>query len=405
MSSQLSVIFKPTSRCNLRCHYCYAARERESFDGIMSLDEAKKAFDWISLYCQKLGVRDVTVIWHGGEPLLMGKDFIEECVDYYTSNLKKDAINVRNQIQTNLTLATDDFIPLLKKSFGSRIGFSLDYNSEYRVFPDGRCANNAIIERAKALKKGGLNLGAITMMTSNNIGKMGELYSFFKDLSIPFRLNRMFPTTFEETSELSNSVTAEEYANAVCELFDIWLNDPNPAFVETVHGAVLAYITDVCKLCSINGRCSDSFLCIAPNGVLLPCGRFDSDSYSIGNIYNDTPEQVLRKKSEIAKQSNNNTLRERCYTCQWKRLCIAGCLHSRLLGWFNDECTTNKIIWGHLKKRLTPLGITRGIISNINTNDATKIMSLFLKSYETTSLGMNPALFRGSVNEKGNLST
>ena len=192
MKRQLSIIFKPTSKCNLRCRYCYAAREREAFDGTMTIKEAKRAFNWIKEYCEKLHFQDVTVIWHGGEPLLMGKNFIEECVGYYTEVLNASSISVRNQIQTNLTLATDDYIPLLKKSFASRIGFSLDYNSEYRVFANGVNATDTILERAKVLKNAGLNLGAITMMSSNIIGKLDELYHYFKRIDIPFRLNRMF---------------------------------------------------------------------------------------------------------------------------------------------------------------------------------------------------------------------
>lgn len=394
MADQLSIIFKPTSRCNLRCRYCYAARERNDFDGMMSIDEAKRSFDWIRTYCEKLHVKDVTVIWHGGEPLLMGLGFITDCVDYYTKILNDLSINVRNQIQTNLTLATDDFVPLLKKSFGSRIGFSLDYQSRYRLFPNGKDATDAILERALALKNAGLNLGAISMMTASNLGRMKEMYEWFKSLGIPFRLNRMFPTSSEETSGMAESVTAEQYANGVCELFDIWLNDPQPAFVETVQGAVLAYIKNISKLCSIDGKCSDTFLCIAPNGVLLPCGRFDSDSYSIGNINTDSVEQVLEKKKSIAHLGENKPYLAKCVTCKWRTLCVAGCLHSRLFGWFEEECITNRIIWNHLEKRLTPLGLTRGILSNMSKEEASEILKgIDFEDRAISSVG-NVALFR-----------
>ena len=394
MADQLSIIFKPTSRCNLRCRYCYAARERKDFDGMMSIEEAKRAFDWIRTYCEKLHVKEVTVIWHGGEPLLMGLPFITECVDYYTNMLNDISIKVRNQIQTNLTLTTDDFVPLLKRSFGSRIGFSLDYQSHYRLFPNGKDASDAILERALALKKAGLNLGAIAMMTASSIGKMMEMYDWFKELGIPFRLNRMFPTSSEETSGMAESVTAEQYANGVCELFDIWLNDPNPAFVETVQGAVLSYIKNISKLCSIDGKCSDTFLCIAPNGVLLPCGRFDSDSYSIGNIKTNTVEQVLEKKKAIAHLGENKPYLDKCITCKWRTLCVAGCLHSRLFGWFEEECITNKIIWNHLEKSLTPLGLTRGILSHMSKEEASKLLLYFSEDEGAAAAAGNPALFR-----------
>jgi uncharacterized protein len=395
MTEQLSIIFKPTTRCNLRCRYCYAARERNEFDGTMSIDEAKRSFDWIKVYCEKLHVKNVTVIWHGGEPLLMGIQFINDCVEYYTKILNELSITVRNQIQTNLTLATDDYIPLLKKHFESRIGFSLDYQSHYRLFPNGKDATDAIIERAMTLKNAGLKIAAISMMTADNLGKMNELYNWFKALGIPFRLNRIFPTSSEETNGMAKSVTAEQYANGICELFDIWLNDPHPASIETVQGAVLAYIRNISKLCSLDGKCADSFLCIASNGTLLPCGRFDSDSYSIGNIYTDTIEQVLDKKKSIAHLQGNHSKIAECITCKWKSLCVAGCPHSKLFGWFEDECITNKIIWNHLEERLTPFGLTKGILSDLSKEEAYGLLSQLPGDEDGVipSAG-NPTLFR-----------
>ena len=394
MSNQLSIIFKPTSRCNLRCRYCYAARDRNDFDGMMNIDEAKKSFDWIMSYCCKLNVKEVTVIWHGGEPLLMGLDFIKECVNYYTKKFNELSIGVRNQIQTNLTLASDDFIPLLKESFGSRIGFSLDFQSNYRLFPNGDDASDIILKRAMSLKQAGLNLGAITMMTASNVGRINELYEWFKALGIPFRLNRMFPTSYKGTCFMAESVTAEQYANGVCELFDIWLNDQHPANVETVQGAVLAYLMNISKLCSINGRCSDTFLSIAHNGELLPCGRFDSDSYSIGNVYSDTVEQVIENKKKISFLVEKEPCFSKCGTCKWRTLCIAGCLHSKLFGWFEEECITNKIIWSHIEQKLSLLGLSRGFLSDLSRDEAEKLLSDLSLCDDASSAIGNQALFR-----------
>ena len=377
MSEQLTVIFKPTSRCNLRCHYCYAARERTCFDAKMTLGEAYGAFDWIRDYCEKQGVRHLTVIWHGGEPLLMGVGFIRKVVDFYTQRIGGLNITIRNQIQTNLTLATKEFVTLFKELFDSQVGFSLDYLSPHRVFPDGTDATNAILDRAIALKNEGINTGAICMMTEENANHIRDLYEWFKQYDLPFRVNRLFPTSSDETTAMANSISAERYARGICELIDIWLSDSNPARAETAAGSVATYLKSVVKLCSIDGRCSDTFLCIAPNGVLLPCGRFDSDTHAIGNWKTSSVEDVLKNKMDLACKVAKCPCNEKCGTCKWSSLCVAGCLHSRLMGWFEDECTTNRIIWSHIESRLSPLGLTKGILSGISPSESSEILQSF----------------------------
>lgn len=374
MGGQLTVIFKPTSRCNLRCRYCYAAREREVFDAAMGLEEAMAAFRWIQTYCEKLDVSDLTVIWHGGEPLLMGAEFIEKCVDGYTKLLESSGIAVSNRIQTNLTLATEDFVPLLKSRFDSTVGFSLDYKSPYRVFPDGTDASETILARAEALRDSGIRASAICLTTTANVGRMRELYDWFKRLGIPFKLNRLFPTSSEDTSRLADSVSAGQYAGALCELIDIWLNDPAPADAVTVENVMLSYLRDISNLCAAVGGCSRSFLCIAPNGVLLPCGRFDSDTHSIGNYRTDTVEQVLAKRTELVRLGAARPRPEECPACKWRALCVAGCLHSRLFGWQEDECTTDRIVWQHVENVLAPFGLTRGLLASLSPEESAGLL-------------------------------
>lgn len=374
MPGLLTVIFKPTSLCNLRCRYCYAARERDVFHSTMDSGEADAAFDFVRRYCERLGIRDVSVIWHGGEPLLMGAEFIRRTVERYTETLGAAGIHATNKIQTNLKLATESFIPLFRDHFESRVGFSLDYQSGCRLLPDGRDATDAIVERALALRASGIKALAIAMMSANNIGRIRELYDWFKGMGIPFRLNRIFATSSEETAGVAGTVTAEQYAQAVCDLIDIWLADPQPADCGTVAGTVSSFLRSESNLCSTSGHCSDSFLCIAAGGVLLPCGRFDSDAYTIGDFRTDSVDQVLKRKREVARLGEIRPDRHKCAACPWSSLCVAGCLHSRLFGWFEQECTTNQIVWGHVARRLAEFGLSRGMLADLPPERAKKLL-------------------------------
>jgi radical SAM protein with 4Fe4S-binding SPASM domain len=222
-----------------------------------------------------------------------------------------------------------------------------------------------ILQNALALKKEGFHIGAIALMTAENIFRIGDMYQWFKQHDIPFNLNRIFPATTEASRNCADAVSGEQYAHAICKLFDIWIKDTQPLNIRIITEFVSSFLRGPVSSAE---KCADSFLGVAPSGVLLPCGRFDSDSYSIGNYYTDSVSAVLKKKCEINTLGQNRLNREKkCTSCDYNDLCRAGCLHSRLSGWLEEECIANKIIWNHIEKTLTPMGLTRGMLRKDST--------------------------------------
>ena len=66
---KITIILKPTEECNFRCKYCYHA-DTHYQKGKMSIDLfeeiIQKAFS---------SYNNIQLIFHGGEPLLMGYEF------------------------------------------------------------------------------------------------------------------------------------------------------------------------------------------------------------------------------------------------------------------------------------------------------------------------------------------
>ena len=70
-------IWKIASRCNLNCSYCFVYnmadqrwREQPAF---MSDAVARQTAARVREHCQKHDKRDVSIVFHGGEPLLGGR--------------------------------------------------------------------------------------------------------------------------------------------------------------------------------------------------------------------------------------------------------------------------------------------------------------------------------------------
>ena len=60
--------------------------------------------------------------------------------------------------------------------------------------------------------------------------------------------------------------------------------------------------------------------------------------------------------------------------CKWRNLCVAGCIHSRLFGWQEDECVAGKIVWQHVEEVLKPFGLTKGIVSSLSPEEAAGLL-------------------------------
>ncbi|RYZ88765.1 MAG: radical SAM protein [Proteobacteria bacterium] len=110
------VLLKLAARCNLNCTYCYWFRD----DTVLSKPplltrEAEKAFlQKLRTHVTKYQLESFTVVFHGGEPLMFGKQrFIDLC--YELRQLEKELrFNLGLGITTNGVLVDDDWATILE---------------------------------------------------------------------------------------------------------------------------------------------------------------------------------------------------------------------------------------------------------------------------------------------------
>jgi len=70
-SRYLTLIVKPTHRCNLHCPYCYDFKFRQNVKDYLNLDDIRKIL-------KIFNGRILNWIWHGGEPFMMGVKYLDE---------------------------------------------------------------------------------------------------------------------------------------------------------------------------------------------------------------------------------------------------------------------------------------------------------------------------------------
>ncbi|MFE4961765.1 FxsB family cyclophane-forming radical SAM/SPASM peptide maturase [Streptomyces sp. NPDC056660] len=121
-------VVKVHGRCNLACTYCYLYegpdrtwRTRPAAAPPAVLD---RTADRIAEHARTHGLTTVSLVLHGGEPLLAGADTLARFTDAVRARVPADC-TVRPTVQTNATLLTEDRLTVLARH-GIRIGISLD---------------------------------------------------------------------------------------------------------------------------------------------------------------------------------------------------------------------------------------------------------------------------------------
>ncbi len=330
---------------------------------VVTVNVIKSLIDQVAEYVEKRPRRSVTLLWHGGEPLLWGVDNYKDIFAY--TDLFKDKVHFRHSIQTNLSLINKDYIELFKK-YNVRVGFSLDglkdINDSQRKKPNGAGTFDDIIAKVDMCRAAGLNVGAIIVASSAFKGRISELYEFICNKRLNFKFNPLFLSgEAEHCKELS--LTPSEYARMAIELFDLWFDDPVKAIKEsTFIDIASAFIsknghTNGCMFAS---NCQQNLFAVSPHGEIFPCGRFcETDTrFSYGNINKDPLENILLRRRHLEPYARYDFIKESsCNKCQFFNLCHGGCLHDGYLngGDFKSKtflCAAYKQIFSHIQKRV-----------------------------------------------------
>lgn len=352
-SKAFQFVFKPTTRCNLACSYCYAAAPgRCGQCETMSVNEARCAVDWMLSFCGEFGITDVSVLWHGGEPLLVGVDFMSDILQYVKESFSAAEIKCRQSIQTNLLLYSDRHDELIHAYFNDMIGFSYDYGSETRRYADGRCAAQDIWAAAERCKAKGFTVGAICQLTPENRCRPEAIYHHFKKAGIHFNLTPVFST--ETVSDRDKALCdVKDDAAAACRVFDIWFHDDAPTIeIGNFKDMIVALLRGYGTKCCHQENCARVILTLAPGGKVLPCSRFVLDKDVVGNFLEESPAAVYEKRmSQLCQRE-----RVECHRCPYEAICKGGCPYHDMTGWHECECHYNQVLFAHIEGRLRENG-------------------------------------------------
>lgn len=369
MSSSITAIVKPTHECNLACKYCYidAAAEQGRMD-------AQTLEKMIMQLARLPGKERVHIIWHGGEPLLMGTEFYEEAVrmqKFYGKDRRFE-----NGMQSNATLINDGVLEFCEKC-GFDIGSSLDGPEEIhnltRIYPGGNGSfkdvwkglqkikqrNAELIKKANGKRSNHLGGGAIVILNRLNIGKISEIYDFFKSQNMSPKINPLIKSGRAAENYGDLGIGPAEYGKALVRIFDRWFYETERGIdVDPLSTILGNLMTGKPVSCNFGESCRKSFISVGPNGDVYPCGRFDGvKDYWLGNLNRTELTALIDSPKHQTMMERNAPKSKACGSCSYAKICNGGCMHNAYMqkGDINDTdyyCTSYRILFKHLDRAL-----------------------------------------------------
>lgn len=373
------VTFKVTLKCNLACQYCYG-RDNNAQGKEMSDDEIQRGLQFVCEYASIVGTKNLTICWHGGEPLLFAKK-LPAIIKYANELFTEKGIKVSHGIQTNATLLKSDTYDLIKTCFDGFIGVSIDLFSKYRTFPNGKDSTEIAMRNIDNALSFGIKCGAINLITKDNLDRIDDIYDFYKKRKMNVRLSRVFPINHSDTLSSPMYISDEEYAGAMIRFFDRWANDPEPANNTDIVKLIADLLLGVPSLCLREANCHERYMAFSPGGDIFSCAEFDVPESVIGNFLEQQPEEFIKfnAREKIAAMA---PVPEKCHHCRFEPTCHGGCFRERFMLGYPYRCKSNMIYWNHVVNWIESKGAALYILKGKSVEEKKTIINEMLNRKE-----------------------
>ncbi len=310
LSLPLTAQLEITDYCNHRCVHCY------NLDSEVQNRPSRKVSDETVHACaQKLIDNQIfSVIVTGGEPLIK-KELTKKVILLLKENHTKVALN------TNLTLADDDFIQFLKEqkvgvltscpsgeesSFAKLVGID-----NYKLFES----------KIKKLVNAGVRFTVNMVVTKDNLHEVRLTAEKMKSLgcksfaATPMGLNVEYP-------RLDLLLSVADVRKVIADL--LWIEEnlkmrvdilealPKCVFPEDVLKSKHSFLNRKCQA----GR---TVIAVSCNGDVRPCAH---NPYSYGNLLKEDLRNIWQQMSEWR---SAKYVPEECKDCSWLNRCNGGC--------------------------------------------------------------------------------
>ena len=348
MKSPFHVMIIPTLGCPSKCHYCWSSDERSPR---MSIETVREITEWLKGYQSN----QITITFHGGEPLLAGAEFYRQALPILSEGLAH--LTPTFALQSNLWLLTPDMARILAE-YRIPIGSSIDGPEEINDVQRGKGYFKKTMRGYDIARANGLEVRFICTFTNRSVERKEEIFDFFLQNGFPLKLHPALPSLRSENPK-EWALEPEAYGELLVYLLDRYLENLGRIEVMNINDICRGVFTRHGTVCTFVD-CMGTTLAIGPDGSIYPCYRFvGMPEYVMGNVYDRPgPEDLARSDAWRLMQEFREYVDRECKGCPHIKYCRGGCPYNAIaptdgeIRGVDPHCTAYRRIFDEIADRV-----------------------------------------------------
>lgn len=326
-------VLKVHSRCDLACDHCYVYEHADQSWSTRPRTISDEAISWtarrLAEHATTHALPSVTVILHGGEPLLAGPARLRRVCEELGSALNGIA-ELDLRIHTNGVQLSPRYLDLFDE-FHVRVGISLDgdraANDRHRRFANGRSSHPMVMRAVELLREERyrhLDLGLLcTVDIHNDPVAVHDALAGLEPPLVDFLLPHA--TWDDPPPRPDGSPTA--YADWLLTVFDRWTEQGRPMPVR-MFASVLSSLNGGPSLTESLGLAPTDLVVIETDGQLEQVdslkSAYEGAAATGFDVFHHTFDEVAAHPGVRARQLGLAGVSETCRRCPVVRSCGGG---------------------------------------------------------------------------------
>ena len=328
-----SLTLKPVgSSCNLDCSYCYYLAGETGCGSPMSLSTLEATIK-NHIVSQPAHSTVVDFIWHGGEPLLRGRDFYLHAFQQQKRWAKNK--HIANTFQTNATLINHQWASLFK-DHNVMVGVSIDgpnlLNDISRIDKSGQSSFEKTVKGIARLKEHDVDFNTLTVVNNRTYQHGAKIYQFLKQTGSTYlQFQPCIDHELDRRSDYDWSLNGKQWGQFLCDVFDQWCEqDIGKVHVQFFENTLMILMGHPSQMCHHSKVCGQQLM-VEKDGRVLSCDHYHYDAFTLGNVLGDSLQTLVSSEQQRAfGEAKHTKLSTLCQRCDFLPMCNGGCPKNRV---------------------------------------------------------------------------
>ncbi len=366
-------LIKVAARCNINCTYCYeynlADQSWKGKPSRMTEETLCQTVSRMKEHVVEHKIKNITVVFHGGEPLLAGKEFFKFAVNHINQELKENCLP-KFAMQTNGLLIDETWIDLFKQ-LEINVGLSIDgykeLNDKFRLDFKGYSTFEGVEKALKLMstKEAESVMGGTLCVMQHDTNPI-ELFKWFINWGRT-KVDFLFPhhNHQDKPKQDYNSTHGYGYGLWLSKIFDYWWdNDLSDIKVRIFEDIIHLLIGGKFSVESL-GLSSIQLVVIQTDGEYEAVdslkSTYDGAVSTKMNVFNHSFNDVFQNELIGTRVNRFNHLCKTCQECRIVKVCGGGYLPHRFhpkLRFLAPSiyCRDLQFLIEHIERRLLEIG-------------------------------------------------